>query len=227
MDWETKAYVLSGDFWKDFCNKNICVVVKSYEEGLDFVDRFIENVNPSEERFCYYFDNNLNGYKEVLISCYTNVEKHWIMYYTEDEGILVYSRIVFWKDYRDYFGKDKEDKIDNEQQEHLKPPALTYEEMCQKEHPIYREKIGFYKDIIDCIQDRVDILVKDKYSWDTQCYPEFKVSVLWANEDNQQIILTYTHLSRSVSRVLFPVKDNYYGYDFLEEVVENLFNQTM
>lgn len=52
------------------------------------------------------------------------------MYYTEDEGILVYSRIIFWNDYRDYFGKDKEDKIDNEQQEHLKPLALTYEEMC-------------------------------------------------------------------------------------------------
>ena len=41
MDWEAKKYVSSGHFWEDFCNKNICVVVKSYEEGLDFVDRFI------------------------------------------------------------------------------------------------------------------------------------------------------------------------------------------
>lgn len=226
MDWEAKKYVSSGHFWEDFCNKNIYVVVKTYEEGLDFVDRFIDDINLSEARFCYYFDKDLNNLKEVWISCFKDKDNFCLMYH--EDRIFLYSNMIFWEDYRDYFGKkNSEDKIDNEQQEHLKPPALTYEEMCQKEHPIYREKIGFYKDIIDCIQDRVDILVKDKYSWDTQCYPEFKVSVLWANEDNQQIILTCTHLSRSVSRVLFPVKDNYYGYDFLGEVVEDLFNQTM
>ena len=90
----------------------------------------------------------------------------------------------------------------------------------------HREEIGYYKDIIDCIQERVDILVKDNYATDP-CYPVFKVSILWENEDTQKIILNCTHLGRTFSRVLFPVKENFWGYDELGEMVTYLYNQTM
>ena len=81
-----------------------------------------------------------------------------------------------------------------------------------------KQEIGHYKDIIDCIQDRVDILVKNNYSSD-QCYPIFKISILYENENTQKIILNCTHLGRTFSRVLFPVKENFWEYDWLGDIV--------
>lgn len=89
-----------------------------------------------------------------------------------------------------------------------------------------KELVGFYKDIIDCIQERIDAISKEKYKND-KCFPEFKVSILWINNDTQQILLNCTHLGRTFSRVLFPIKKNFYEYDWLGEVVESLYNQTM
>ena len=89
-----------------------------------------------------------------------------------------------------------------------------------------KEEIGHYKDIIDCIQERVDVLVNNSYKND-ECYPEYKVSILWKNNDTQEIILNCTHLGRTFSRVLFPVQENFWGYDWLGEMVESLYNQTM
>jgi hypothetical protein len=90
----------------------------------------------------------------------------------------------------------------------------------------HKEDVGHYKDIIDCIQDRIDVLVKDKYGHD-ECYPDYKVSILWKNKETQEIILNCTHLGSTFSRVIFPVQENFWGYDWLGEMIESLYNQTM
>lgn len=90
----------------------------------------------------------------------------------------------------------------------------------------YKKEIGYYKDILDCIQDGIDKIVEEKYK-DDECYPIFCVSSLWINEDNQQIILNCTHLGRTFSRILFPCKESFWGYDGLSSIIESLYNQTM
>lgn len=83
------------------------------------------------------------------------------------------------------------------------------------------------KDIIDCIQNEIDNVVKQLYSSDKKCPPIYKVSVLYQNMDEQKIILNCTHLGRTFSRVLFPRKNCYWEYENLRHVVEDLYNQTM
>ena len=92
----------------------------------------------------------------------------------------------------------------------------------------YKDKVecGHYKDIIDCIQERVNILVKKQYESDS-CYPIYIVSVLWENDDIQKIILNCTHLGSSFLRILFPNKEKYWGYDGLGDMIKDLYNQTM
>ena len=89
-----------------------------------------------------------------------------------------------------------------------------------------KENCGHYKDIIDCIQDRVDKIIETEYASD-DCLPIAIVSVLWKNNNEQTILLNLTHLGRTFSRVLFPVKDGYWGYDYLGDMIRELYNQTM
>lgn len=85
----------------------------------------------------------------------------------------------------------------------------------------------FGKDIIDCIQSEIDNITKRLYGSDINCPPIYKVSVLYQNMDEQKIILNCTHLGRTFSRVLFPRKNCYWEYENLQNVVEDLYNQTM
>lgn len=84
----------------------------------------------------------------------------------------------------------------------------------------------YYKDIIECIQSEVDKLVEEEYKAD-KCKPQYVVSILFLNENDQKIILNCTHLGRTFSRVLFPRKECYYEYDNLKDVIIDLYNQTM
>ena len=45
-----------------------------------------------------------------------------------------------------------------------------------------KENCGHYKDIIDCIQDRVDKIIETEYASD-DCLPIAIVSVLWKNNN--------------------------------------------
>ena len=94
---------------------------------------------------------------------------------------------------------------------------LTYED---------KQECGHMKDIIDCIQERIHIIV-DKYYKTDSCYPVFEVSVLWENKESQKIILNCTHLGSTFSRVIFPNNKCFWGYESLGDVVEDLYNQTM
>lgn len=87
-------------------------------------------------------------------------------------------------------------------------------------------EIGYYKDILKCIQDKIDFIVKEMYK-DDQCPPIYIVSNLWINENTQKIILTCNHCQQSFSRVLFPTEDSFYGYESLGDIVISLYNQTM
>lgn len=85
---------------------------------------------------------------------------------------------------------------------------------------------NFYEDILDIIQIKVnEITDKD---WDNdECKPEFKVSLLNENINNQKILLTVTHLGNSFTETLFPRDDSHYGYDTLESFMVDLYNRTM
>lgn len=89
-----------------------------------------------------------------------------------------------------------------------------------------KQECGYIEDIIDCIQNRVDVIVNKEYSED-RCLPIFKVSVLWKNKTTQEIILNCTHLGRTFSRVLFPREECFWEYDSLGDVIVDLYNQTM
>jgi len=82
----------------------------------------------------------------------------------------------------------------------------------------------FNKDIIEILQKEVDSLNDKNYKHD-ECKPEFNISIL--NENDEKIILSIHHLHRRFSRVVFPRDDCYYGYESLEEILIDLYNQTM
>jgi hypothetical protein len=91
-------------------------------------------------------------------------------------------------------------------------------------------------DIIKCIQEQVDKIVKEKYKNDS-CPPIFTVSVLYKEDDNLQtkvqrdkdhkIILTIQHCGSAFSKVIFPQTYNVYGYEPLEEIMKHMYNRTM
>lgn len=81
-------------------------------------------------------------------------------------------------------------------------------------------------DIISIIQNHVIDISKSLYSNDI-CFPIFMVSVLHYDKDKQSIILTISHNDRNFSRMLFPQKDCFYGYDSLCKIMKDLYNQTM
>lgn len=81
-------------------------------------------------------------------------------------------------------------------------------------------------DIIDCIEIQVNKIAKGLYSEDS-CKPIFKVSVLWLNKEQQQLILNCSHLGRTFSRVLFPKEECFWEYDSLQSLMTDLYNQTM
>lgn len=82
------------------------------------------------------------------------------------------------------------------------------------------EKYAQY-DIFDAIQNTVDKIVADKYGND-KCPPKFTVSFLCGEE---KIILTCEHLGQAYSVTLFPITDP--EFPFLEDVIEDLYNNTM
>lgn len=85
--------------------------------------------------------------------------------------------------------------------------------------------------IVEILQTKVNLL-NDKH-WNTDdCKPIFLVSLLYdknlrVKEIRQYIILTCQHLSNAFSSVLFPIDENFYGYDSLLKAMNDLYNQTM
>lgn len=86
-------------------------------------------------------------------------------------------------------------------------------------------------DIIECIQKRVNRILKDKYKSD-DCPPVFTVSLIQRYNDegkiNQhEIGLTVQHLGQTYTRTIFPLVHSHYGYPDLEQEMEWLYNNTM
>ena len=77
----------------------------------------------------------------------------------------------------------------------------------------------------------VDQLKKEHWSSD-ECEPIFIVSILYDYEmekdkKEQYILLTIQHLGSAFSTILFPKKENIYGYDSLLDEIHNLYNQSL
>lgn len=85
-------------------------------------------------------------------------------------------------------------------------------------------------DIIQCLQKKVDKIVKEKYKGD-DCSPSFIVSLLFESNKkeviNHKIIMTVQHLSQSFSKIIFPQIDKDFGYETIEYEMERLYNRTM
>ena len=81
-------------------------------------------------------------------------------------------------------------------------------------------------DIVEILQKYIDNLTKEKYKNDP-CLPEFIVSILYEDKDIQKLILTIKHMGQKFSHVLFPIKENQFGYDEIETQIEELYNRTM
>lgn len=93
------------------------------------------------------------------------------------------------------------------------------------------KEIMMGKNIVDILQDKVDKL-KKKHWQDDICQPDFIVSLLYDrnirnNKIAQHIILTCLHASSSVSSVIFPIDENFYGYDSILSAMNDLYNQTI
>jgi len=85
--------------------------------------------------------------------------------------------------------------------------------------------------IIDSLRNEVNELTEKHWLTD-ECKPIFFISLLFDrnirdNKSDQYILLTCKHLSSVFSRVLFPIEDNFYGYESVLKAMESLYNQTM
>lgn len=88
------------------------------------------------------------------------------------------------------------------------------------------DKMKYNKDILDVLQDHANKIVTD-YWKDDDCTPVFRVSIINEDMNNQKILLTITHLGSSFTYTLFPRTNSYYGYESLENMMINMYNQTM
>ena len=91
--------------------------------------------------------------------------------------------------------------------------------------------MGF--DIIDSIQYAVGKIQEEYFKKESEDGElQFIVSCLYEQNNGEypqsdKIILTIKHGKWSNSRVLFPTKDNYYGFNCLEDTMVDMFNQSM
>lgn len=81
-------------------------------------------------------------------------------------------------------------------------------------------------DIINVLQDKVQELAKEEWKND-DCPPEFWVSLNNENMDNQNIIITVSHMGYKFTERLFPRKNTEYGYGSILDQMKNMYNQTM
>ena len=85
--------------------------------------------------------------------------------------------------------------------------------------------------IREILQNETNRLVEEYWKSDI-CKPIFIVSLLYDKnirnkEMKQYIMLTCQHLGNSVSSVIFPIDDNFYGYESLLSAMNDLYAQTM
>jgi hypothetical protein len=81
-------------------------------------------------------------------------------------------------------------------------------------------------DIVNILDEYVQEFQKKEWK-DDECPPNFKVSLYNEDMNNQQILITVTHLGNSFTNILFPRKNTEYGYETLENMMINMYNQTM
>lgn len=88
-------------------------------------------------------------------------------------------------------------------------------------------------DIIDSIQYVVDKIQEGCFTSESEDGDlQFIVSCLYEEDKNgvynsDKIILTIKHSKWTNSRLLFPTIDNYHGFECLEDIVRDMYCQTM
>ena len=80
--------------------------------------------------------------------------------------------------------------------------------------------------ITEILQEKIDKISAREW-FNDDCKPEFKLSILYDTEQNQFIVLSIDHLGHSFSKIIFPKKENLYGYDSVLSDMKDLYNQTM
>lgn len=85
--------------------------------------------------------------------------------------------------------------------------------------------------IREILQNEVNRLV-EKYWESDPCKPIFTVSLLYDKnvrnkEMKQYIVLTCQHLNNSFSSIIYPIDENFYGYESLLSAMNDLYAQTM
>lgn len=88
------------------------------------------------------------------------------------------------------------------------------------------EQTSYYEDIIQLIDNHVQKISRSNWSKDS-CPPVFFVSLDNENENNQKILITISHLGMCFTKTMFPRNNTYYGYDSIEDLMKNMYNQTM
>jgi hypothetical protein len=87
-------------------------------------------------------------------------------------------------------------------------------------------KMTYNQDITDILQEKVNV-ISNNYWENDDCKPVFVVSITNEDMSNQKILITVNHLGSRFSYVLFPRDNTYYGYETLEQMMVNMYNQTM
>ena len=81
-------------------------------------------------------------------------------------------------------------------------------------------------DIVNILQQEVDSIAKNKFGYDKETPPIFRVSILYGEKDEtHKIILTIEH-GGQFSMVIFP-KNNTFDYITIEEEMGYLFGATV
>lgn len=88
------------------------------------------------------------------------------------------------------------------------------------------EQTLFYESIIQLIDNHVQKISKSNWNKDN-CPPVFFVSLDNEDENNQKILITISHAGMCFTKTIFPRNDTYYGYDSIENLMKNMYNQTM
>ena len=93
------------------------------------------------------------------------------------------------------------------------------------EHKKYNQTIyGF--DIVKIIETHVRREAEIHWKGD-KCPPEFWITLNNEDMDNQQIMISISHLNVKFTETLFPRKNTQYGYDSVLNQMINMYNQTM
>lgn len=85
---------------------------------------------------------------------------------------------------------------------------------------------GYGASIIDLIDEHIKEFVSENFNND-KCKPVYITSLYNGDINNQHILVTIVHCGQSFTENIFPRSDTEYGYDCLDNLLIDMYNQTM